>query len=323
MAEAMAMGEGQTLDEIMCDSEAIAAAVIKRLEQADILATPSPSAMRRKVYDTLVHLGIDVPRLVRDTRKRTLTRNRARIRHQTMLTGMVERDLASGKLNRSEAIEARMKLASAPKKIASYRAIIDKVISRPKYFSTAPTPERRAKDLPPKVVRTMPHAGASSPKSHQFESAIQQAHFLSAQENDAVNRIREAWENRTARPSIGKTAYGLTAGYTRPSDRLGLSEKQQDAARLWSFMEKRLGQAVMHLVRDIVLEDRDANQAADWGRRYVRTSDQRRARGAYEGALKTLAAVLRLWVDAYDIWQADERERRKQEALQRAMNDRR
>ncbi len=309
IAAAKTKAESDAIENILNESEALAAAVIKRLEQADIMRSPSPGVLRSKVYETLADFGVNVQLLVADCRKAITNRAKARIRHVRLLKTMAERRLASGEVAEAEIVDIKAKLLSAPQRIRAFQDVIDKVTRRPKYFSHTPTPERWAKSgEPPRVIRTMPHAGASSPKAYRFDGVVEKAsRFLTADEEAAIIKMRKAWENRTARPAIGKAAYGLAAGRTRAADRLGLTETQQNAARLWRFYEQHVPPPIMDSCKALIIGEPDAEAAEEWGKRYILTNDGRRATGGWEGALKTLAQCVAWYNIAFDQWQARER----------------
>lgn len=147
------------------------------------------------------------------------------------------------------------------------------------------------------------------------------ASILTTTEYEAAQRLRDAYFGRNAHPRVPQFGGGGGGGSSHGSH-LPVGPAQERAGREFNAAWTRLGPALRAIVRNFVFEEAPAGAerpmtAEEFGRRYGRTTDARRARGVADGAIKTACAALAtIWAE-YDIW----RHEQKMDANARALRN--
>jgi hypothetical protein len=183
-----------------------------------------------------------------------------------------------------------------------------------KRFSTAPTPEREARaGEKPRIIRTIPHAGNSSPRAHRFDPPLDRAsRILTADQYAAAEKLRWAATGKSGRPKTQDMNGAARA--SNPSQRLGITETQQQAARIFNFFWPRIPRDLKASTRVLVLQEpvdpgmETVPTPEEWGKRWGGTRDPRRAAGVSDGLLKAICGVLVEINLAYRTWRKRERE---------------
>lgn len=148
------------------------------------------------------------------------------------------------------------------------------------------------------------------------------ASILTAGEYDAAQRLRDAYFGRNAHPRVPSFGGGGGGGGSSHGSHLPVGPHQERAGREFNAAWTRLGPALRAIVRNFVFEEAPSGSerpmtAEEFGMRYGRTTDARRARGVADGAIKTACAALAtIWAE-YDIW----RHEQKMDATARALRN--
>lgn len=319
-------------------AETLARAVIRRVEG---LRTRSAAVLRTKMYEAFAGAGVDVALLVGEAReaevfRRRVTLSRVKSRRQRIKellanggfkTLLVKKHAKEKRPPPSDAeiaakrAELEAKLASGPKRLAEIERAIAEVAKRRGSFASAPTPERRHQaGEDPRIIRTQPHAGASSPRAHKFDAPLERTmHILSADEYDAAEKLRWAHQRRQSRARISdiygqKRGNAFTLSHATDKEQRAIEEQFARADRMWNFFWRRIPRGLKGAVRALVLQEPGPGEDScptpiEWGMRYGGTRDKRRAQGVADGALKATCMMLVEINLAFAHWRKEEDEK--------------
>lgn len=247
----------------------IAQLIIHKIEAADLKTAGS---LRNSVYLALASCGLDVDKLRRDALMLRLSKARVRKPH--------------------------------------YEKLIAEIDTRVKTFSHVPTREMVAQRGEQPVVETFEMIdGRPQPlrsERHRWEWPVDKIrHTIPADHYHAAERFRWAYETSQGHARIGD--YGDGAGRSDPARRLALTPEQEQAGRVWNVMNVNMNQAVRLIAWNFILElpprgwDRPLT-AVEFGKEYGHTTNESRARGVTDGALKTACSVLSDVNRGYQEW---------------------
>lgn len=205
---------------------------------------------------------------------------------------------------------------------------------REQKFGHAPTNERALRaGQAPKATRTLPKAGASSPRIHRFEGPLEKLmQDMPADHYHAVDRLRWAEEARVARPKVGD--WGDTPGGSDPSRRNGITEIQQKAAARYAYFcgdgrmtGARLSPGTMAVLEAMVFRQPNGEMptvadAMDWARVWLQSDYAKYQSLAWKIALRRVAELV-AWIDR-DYGRRLERQRQEaREARERSFQQHR
>ena len=285
------------------------AALVDRIER---LMTTSAAVVRDRVYEVLGAAGVDVERLVRDTRMEVVDELKAKAERRAILDRMLRQRVASGQLPPEKLEAAKARLAAAPETAKAMRQALKRVEARPlPQPPSAPTRELiRHKGEEPTIRDREPDGTPLSAPRYSFEWAVDRMSApMSAEEYQALTRLREAYLRRQNTP---KGVDWNGAGGTHPGPRLPISDMQLRAGYEWNAIWYKLDPSLRLIVTNFVLEETPRGHQApltaiEFGKLYGATKDPNRARGVTVGALRTSAAVIARLFHEYDQHKAKQR----------------
>lgn len=291
-------------------------ALIDRLER---LKSTSAGVLRDRVYEVLAAYGIDVERLVRDTRMEVVDEERARLERKLDRFKLFRARLASGRLPPEKAEEAKARLLAAPADIKAQRAVLKRLEERaPPPLPSAPTRELvRHMGREPVVRHREPNGDLLSAPRHEFEWPVDAMRVaLTAEEYGAALRLREAYLRRQNTP--GAVDWN-GAGGSVPGSRLPIRDEQLRAGRDWNAVWLRLDPTLRLIVSNFMLEEPPRGRErcltpVEFGQAYGALKDKATARGVAIGAVRTSCSVVARLFREYDQWRAEKRREGRESA---------
>lgn len=292
-------------DEQHVDELALAGTLIEQLERS---RTTSAGVLRKRTYQLLGALGIDVPQLVGEARETLKRELRRKAKHATRRRELIEQRLQREKLDPETEERARLALKTAPKTIAAHKRALQDVMNRPAVQPMDPTLQRH-RHTPEAVDSVLVSSpGERWTLTKRFNWPVDHiAEVLSAAEYEAAERYFWAYVNREGRPKVNNYGDGGSVG--DPTKKLGLTSNQEKAGREWEMWRRRIPPALKPVLDNFVLEQPPRGSSrplsrAEWGKLYCRCQHDHQARGVADGALKLACGVLAaIWAEYQDWWE--------------------